>query len=393
MKNESVAVLDIRSSEITFLVGSRGVNDTFVVYGVKSVPYDGYDADGFCDENSLKQAVVAAVDFVRQRFEGRVEKVFVGVPSAFTSVTTRGHSTAFPSKRKIGEADVAALYDKAFDSILSSKVCIHRSDMYFSLGDNRKYFGENALYGAYTSSLQGGLCFYFVDEKFHNLLNGALRAAGIEQVEYLPVSLAQALYLLPQKRREGYAVLLDVGLVSTTLSVVYGNGIVREESYEWGLGYVYACLAEKLGVDYERAAELVGAANVARGADSEDPIGQTEDGKPYSERDVNEIIKFALDALCEKIDGFFAKHYRANAAFIDVNPVAVTGEGIGRIMGELGHISTRLNRITQMVYPELPYYDKPAFSSRMALLNMAIGEEKTESWVQRIFKKFGGKRV
>ena len=392
MKNESVAVLDIRSSEVTFLVGARGVNDTFVVYGVKSVPYDGYDSDGFCDENSLKQAISVAVDSVRQRFEGSVEKVFVGVPSAFTSVTTRGHSTAFSSKRKIGAADVEALYEKAFDSILSQKVCIHRSDMYFSLGDNRKYFGANALYGVYTSSLQGGLCFYFVDEKFYAILNGALGAIGINEIEYLPASLAQALYLLPQKRREGYAVLLDVGLVSTTLSVVYGNGIVREESYEWGLGYVYACLSEKLGVDYERAAELVATANVARGADSDEPIGQTEDGEPYSERDVNEIIKFALDALCEKIDGFFSKYYRTNTALVDVNPVAVTGEGIGRIMGELGHISTRLNRITQTVYPELPYYDKPAFSSRMALLNMALGEEKKETWLRRIFKKFGGKR-
>ena len=291
-----------------------------------------------------------------------------------------------------GAADVEALYDKAFDSILSQKVCIHRSDMYFSLGDNRKYFGASALYGAYTSSLQGGLCFYFVDEKFYAILNGALGAIGINEIEYLPASLAQAMYLLPQKRREGYAVLLDVGLVSTTLSVVYGNGIVREESYEWGLGYVYACLSEKLGVDYERAAELVAAANVARGADSEEPIGQTEDGKPYSERDVNETIKFALDALCEKVDGFFAKYYRTTTALVDVNPVAVTGEGIGRIMGELGHISTRLNRITQMVYPELPYYDKPAFSSRMALLNMALGEEQKETWLRRIFKKFGGKR-
>ena len=39
MKNESVAVLDVRSYEVTFLIGAKGVNGTFVFRDGKSEKY------------------------------------------------------------------------------------------------------------------------------------------------------------------------------------------------------------------------------------------------------------------------------------------------------------------------------------------------------------------
>ena len=41
MKNECVAVLDIRSNEVSFLLGSKGVNGTFVFSGMQSESYEG----------------------------------------------------------------------------------------------------------------------------------------------------------------------------------------------------------------------------------------------------------------------------------------------------------------------------------------------------------------
>ena len=61
MKNESVAVLDIRSYEITFLIGAKGVNGTFVFRGSRSEKYEGYSSEGFLDEASFRSAVISAV--------------------------------------------------------------------------------------------------------------------------------------------------------------------------------------------------------------------------------------------------------------------------------------------------------------------------------------------
>ena len=42
MNRRSVAVLDVESSEVTVIIGERGVNNTFVFKGMKTEKYDGF---------------------------------------------------------------------------------------------------------------------------------------------------------------------------------------------------------------------------------------------------------------------------------------------------------------------------------------------------------------
>ena len=67
------------------------------------------------------------------------------------------------------------------------------------------------------------------------------RALGeffFKEIVYLPTSLAEATYLLGKKERAGYAILLDVGYLTSTVSVVYGNGIVHEKSFTSGIAEI-----------------------------------------------------------------------------------------------------------------------------------------------------------
>ena len=78
---------------------------------------------------------------------------------------------------------------------------------------------------------------------------------------------------------------------------------------------------------------------------------------------------------------------------MSVNPISVTGEGVSAIKGATEHISKRIGWLTEAAYPDLPYYDKPTCSSRIALLNMALSDQQTKkSWWQSIFNNFGGKK-
>ena len=61
MRKKSVAVLDIRSSEITAAVGERGVNNTFIIKSKYTCAYDGYAEGELIDENSFINAVKDAV--------------------------------------------------------------------------------------------------------------------------------------------------------------------------------------------------------------------------------------------------------------------------------------------------------------------------------------------
>lgn len=394
MNNESVAILDIRSYEITFFLGSKGVNGTFVFYGSHTEKYEGFCSEGFFDEDSFRRAVVAAVTSVRQTYEGVIGDIYVSVPAPFLSVLTKGHTISFPKKRKISAQDIEALFESGQSELLGSGEMIRRSAMYFTLGDNRKYFTANDLYGVPTTLLQGALCYYYASEKFVDVVSSVIKDLGFNQPTFLPSTLAQALYLLPPKRREGYAFLLDVGFISTSISVVYGNGIVREQSFDCGLATVLVSLIQELDVDYGTAEEILRSANVSGGSVPKELEWTSESGEfTFPVWKINEIVKCSLDVLCENVETFFTENYREKAASaLAVNPISLTGEGIVGVAGAAEHFSKRLNRLIEMVAPDLPYYDKPTFSSRIALLSMALSERKKRGWFYKIFNNFGGKK-
>ncbi len=390
MKYESVAILDIRSGEVTFALGTRGVNGTFVFKDSHTESYEGYLTEGFLEEGSFRRAVVKSINAVRQNYDGTIDKIHVSVPAPFIKVATTGHTISFPSKRKMTAQDVDALYESGLSELMMGGRCIHRSAMYFSLGDNRKYFTAQALYGIPTTLLQGALCYYFVAEGFYNGLTALLKGERFTRIELIPSTLAQASYLLTEKKREGYALLLDVGFLTTSVSVIYGNGIVREESFNCGVGTIRGALMQELGVDYATAVEILNDANISGGSVSKEVVWATANSnRQFSVQHINDIIKCNLDGMCERIDGFFSRYYKDKSVGLTANPIDVTGEGVGGIKGLAEHVSRRLNRLTEIVYPDLPYFDKPAFSSRISLLSVATAEEKKKGILQRLF---GGKR-
>lgn len=393
MRNESVAILDVQSYEVTFFLGLKGVNDTFVFSGSHTETYDGISKDGFLSVESFRRAVVAAVTSIRQNYEGVIGEIYVGVPSAFLSVATKGHTISFPSKRKISAQDVDALYESGLNGLFANQPCIRHSDMYFTLGDNRKYFDAQDVYGVPTTLLQGALCYYFVADEFYDTATSLLNDLDFENVRFLPTDLAQALYLLPKKRREGYAFMLDIGFLTSSISVVYGNGIVRKETFNGGVGTILVSLMQTFDVDFELAEEILRSANVSGGCVPKELVWTSERGDmTLPVQAINDTIKYALDELCENVEHFFETYYREKYTTVfAVNPISVTGEGVGAIAGVAEHISKRLNRLTEIVVPDLPYYDKPKFSSRIALLNMALSDVKKRGWLQRLFN-FGGRK-
>ncbi len=386
MKHESVAILDIRSGEVTFALGTKGVNGTFVFKDSHSERYEGYFTDGFLEENSFRQAVINSVHVVRQNYDGRLDEVCVGVPAPFVSLRTKGHTISFPSKRKISVQDVEALYDSGENELLANGRRIHRSAMYFSLGDNRKYFTANSLYGTSSNLLKGALCYYYISEELFDMLTELLQSEGFTKIRFMPSTQAQASYLLTEKKREGYAFLLDIGFLTTSISVVYGNGVVHEQSFDCGVGTIQVALMRELNIDYALAVEMLSDANISGGMVGKEIVWTSESGRQFPVQRINDIIKCTLDTTCEGIESFFERYYqdKTGSNFLS-NPISITGEGCSYIKGAAEHVSRRLNRLTEIVYPDLPYFDKPLFSSRISLLNEATGKGEKRGLLQRLF--------
>ncbi len=395
MRNESVAILDIRSFSFTFLIGSKGVNDTFVFHGSSTQNYDGFTKDGFLgDKDKLAKAITSAVHSVCNNFDGVIREVYVGVPSAFVSVMTKGHTISFPKKRKLCIQDVNALYDSGLNELLANNRCISRSAMYFTLGDNRKYYDVNALYGVPTTLLQGALSYCFIDETFENTITDILKGLSFDEIVFLPTSLAEIRYLLPAKNREGYAVLLDIGFLTSSVSIVYGDGIVHEETIDFGVGAVLYRVAEKFHVSVDVAEEILSVANVSDGLVQSDLLWTREQGDiSIPVHEINTAVKDELDVLCEEVQTFFQKYYEGKdkRGFL-VHPISVTGEGVNAITGIAERVGSRVGHLTETVRPYLPYYDKPMYSSKISLLAMALSQRKKTGLLQSILRKLGGNK-
>ncbi|MGN1103289.1 MAG: hypothetical protein ACI4QI_00285, partial [Candidatus Coproplasma sp.] len=182
---------------------------------------------------------------------------------------------------------------------------------------------------------------------------------------------AEAFYLIPEEKRGGYSVLLDFGYISSTFSVVYGNGIAYSEPFSIGVGHMSALLMETLEVPYEVASQLLKRVNLNSKGINSSIVEVIFDGKRYAYQSsqLKSIILEGLDAVCETIEACRQSFMGKDLSNI---PVLITGEGVGVIRGMNEHISSRLVTPVEVVAPSLPYYDKPVYSSLFSLLSAVL---------------------
>ena len=83
MRNKSVAVLDIRSSEVCAAVAERGVNNTFIIKSKYTCSYDGYADGELLDIASFTSAVKKVVGNTVAASGEKFTRFYVGIPDEF----------------------------------------------------------------------------------------------------------------------------------------------------------------------------------------------------------------------------------------------------------------------------------------------------------------------
>lgn len=386
MSRKSVAVLDVRSSQVTAVIGEAGVNRTFIFRGSYTQEYSGYDEEGFIDEEDFASAVLSAVAEVEHRSMEKIKEIVVGVPGDFIELLTKRYLISLQSGRKITAGDIATLYQNGLKDKVDGGEVIRRSNMYFITSDKRRIINP---VGLKSDSLEGFLCYFVCKDYFMHTLDKILLGYGIRKVTYMPVSYAEAMYLIDSEARDGYAVLLDVDSLSHTFSVVCGNGILYQRSACEGGDHIAARLFERFSVPYYAMKDLLSKINLS-GRD----IPGTE-VETYYERQLYKIdaerlrtaIKEELDVLCERINAYLEE---CPERTISYRPILMTGGGLSYIRGAQEHISKRLNKVVEVLSPSLPYYSKESQSSLLSVLDMAIKDKQKGSIVYKILNGFGG---
>ena len=388
MNRRSVAVLDVESSEVTVIIGERGVNNTFVFKGMKTEKYDGFADAEFFDSEKLSRAVSEALRCVELSCNDKIKEIYVGVPGEFLKVVTMRHMTSFPKKRRISLQDVKNLYHDGFTCGEAGYSLIKQSNVYYVTSDKRRTIDP---VGMVSDSLEGYLSYFLCSDYYKNILSNILYQYGVKKVSFLPASLAEAMYLIPSETRDEYAILLDIGYMSMTFSVVCGNGIVYQSACSVGGGHVTACMIRdgELEIPFDVAEALLKKVNLSSVDNPDATIDYIDRLQSYSLplSAVHEKVKEGLDLICEVINKCLELCDNRN---IDYKPILLTGGGVTNIRGAREHISNRLNKVVDIVAPNLPYYNKASQSSVLSLLDMALTEKREKSLFSNIFYGFGG---
>lgn len=369
MKNNFVLVFDIGSLKLRSIFAGRGLNNTFNIRGYKEYDYDGFYQGEFIMPEKLSplmEQIISDLDVNTKE----IDKVYIGVPAEFSSVSRTEVSINFGSRRKVKKADIDSLFYMASEKAKNASVeVVSVNPISYNLDDGRLSLDP---IGEIASSITANLSIVYGDKKFIDMFNALVAGLGFASVEYISEPLSQALYIVPKEKREDLSLLIDVGDITTSISFVKGNGLYALTSFSRGGGFITNDLAEAFDLSMNEADKLKRQIVLSLKGKPNDFYELTADlGKTIKIplNSANEVVGYRIDELSEVI----AKCVQLNTReFLQYLPTYLTGAGISKIKGGRDYLAKGLGRNVSYGKPPLPGKDKPELASIYSLLNSAL---------------------
>lgn len=385
MKKRQVAILDFGSSRLSGIVGQRGVNDTFIIKAAKDLPYEGFYEGEFLDPVELESVLEQMISGLSSECERPFDRLYVGVPGEFVSVLLKEKTLSYDRKRKITDREVNELYDAGLQLKSSKYEVVNRSAIYFVMDDKRRIVNP---VGLHSDKLGGYISYSVADLNFEKLVRPMLTRLGVDDVVFVSSMLCESMFLFEPEQRDRFALLLDVGHLTSTLALIRGDGILYQKSIPFGGGHISADLSYYLSTDYAVADELKRKINISQKSQTasyELLVG--EEIYTFGAEKANDVVRNNLDNLCEMLEDCFRK---CEIRYPEYLPLHITGGGIVTMRGCKEHVANRINRVVESISPNLPTENKPTDSSKFGLLNYALMQEESEN--VGFFQKLFGRR-
>lgn len=379
---QNVAVMDLGTSKITVLIGSRGINNSICIEGIGVCDYDGYSGGEWLGIEYLGSAIAQAIDSARNSARVDIDKLYVGVPCEFSMCEVKDVAISLNKKRCVTSEDVEALFargDEYADDPDWAVINIY--PIYYTLDDNRKLIVPE---GMVSTRLGGSISYMLGQRDFIDIIDIAAKGAGIPETEFVSVPLAETLFLFDDSKRDGCVMLADIGALGTALSIGRGDGICRQYYFPWGGECITSALAESLEISPEEAEKLKRKVILSLDpnytlASSETGIMLTEytvesGGEKHSYRvsEVNSVVANEINRFARYIQKVLAV---CDYKYPEYIPLSITGGGLNYIRGAAEYLADCLECDVERVQPNLPMLDLPHLSAPFGLMDMVLASE------------------
>ena len=372
MKNNFVTVLDFGSGKITCMAASKiSDNGEFIIKAVGQAPYSGFDDKTFYEPNLLEGAISQAITQVENKMNSKIKEIYVGVPGAFCASLTSEASATFHSKKKIDADDVAEIVSKA-DIYKSSDDLspLSGKPVYFILDGAIKTLDP---VGVIASKLTGLVNFSFMKKYFRNTVAPILMDNGISQVYYVNACEAQASYISSAMFREGYSIVIDIGYITTNVSLCGGKGLLFQKTFALGSGYFASDLCQVLGCDFNFAMSILEKVNLNLEVKSGDAY--SIDGRMVEASQTNAVVK----ARIAQIADYVVKSFQMCDKDIPADtPIILTGGGLAYLRGGVDVLAQSLGKRVQLYSNVNPQTNRNEYTSTYGLIYEAIRTNKSK---------------
>ena len=326
MVNKIKYILDIGSSSLR-LIATNIYDGKPRIIAEEAVLYDGYMDGEFLSPDQLDEVLISLLQKMTNKMRKQINKIVVGVPNDFCVCVCKRISRRYVNLHKINDADLKDLYESNMNFGDSEEyTVINYSPMQYLLDDN-----VTTLYpiGQKTTSIVLDVSYVLAKRKFYNMLGEKLSGLGIKEIEFISTSLGQAMKCEPKKQNKPFA-LIDVGHITTNVSVYKGEGLALMSSFSMGGGHISSDLMQLLNLSFKNA-ELIKRKVIltiennknehyevcSKGSLIKAPINMT-----------NQIVKSRIEMMAKVIKNILTM----NDAFKDID-IYLTGDGLSNFKG------------------------------------------------------------
>ncbi|MBR1925432.1 MAG: hypothetical protein IJ837_01080 [Clostridia bacterium] len=368
MARKNIAVLDFGSGHISVMMGSLSLNDTLNLKGYGEVTYAGFMDGEFLEPEALKEDIHSAINMAQNSAGCQITHLYIGVPAEFCSVVVKQTEMNYYTPHKITEQDIVDLYNSADNFKNERFSVVSRSPIYFMLDDGERIIKAK---GKTTEKFSGLVSYTLADNKFLEIVQGALSSLNIEHVEFYGEQLSESLFLVDSEERDKCAVLIDCGFLTTSVSTIMGDGLLDLKSFSLGSGHMISDMCKLYEISPEQAEELKREVSLTEDCEGQVFEISLDNGetKEIKVEEVCEIVKYRIKQIAKTIKKCFDD---SDIQIPSQSKIYITGGGLDFIEGAEELVSEVLGKEVIPVVPKVPGLDKPHLSSTVSLLNMAL---------------------
>jgi len=241
--------------------------------------------------------------------------------------------------------------------------------------EDMKDYGRKVLnpVGETTSKLNILISYILTEKSFIETISNILNDLEIYELDFIASSLSEALFLTEPEMRDNGLILIDCGYITTSVSLVKGDGILALKAFSMGGGHITGDLCQCLNLSFSQAENLKRKVVLSLDATDNDFYEVNIDGKmqPVSAKLVNEIILARLDMFSDVFNKILnsSEFNTQNKPFI---PILITGGGLNYLKGAKDYLSKQMGKNLEYIAPSVPQMNKPHYSGILSILDIAL---------------------